>query len=145
MRGGEARIPWNFRPIAWLAFLWAVFRAYDYLMTQTRQQSWFEQTDVTTAQLALFKATPWWAHALWAVEVWVGLLGAWLLLRRRKSSVGLLVLAMLCWASGLYYLFAMSDGTAAVSEAWGMQIFMGAVTVFLPWYAWTMTKKGHLR
>jgi hypothetical protein len=100
---------------------------------------------MTEAQLAYFNAMPAWTHAAWAIGVWGGLLGALLLLLRRKWATPVFVVSFLGWLAGAVYAFALSDGIEAMGPMWPMQIVIGAACGFFIWYAWTMQKKGVLR
>ena len=142
---GGARTPWHLWVVGVLAALWNGFGCFDYTMTQTRQAEWFAQTGMTEAQTAYFNAMPAWTHAAWAIGVWGGLLGAILLLLRRKLATPVFVLSFLGWLAGAIYAFALSDGLEAMGAMWPMQIVIGAACVFFIWYAWTMGRKGVLR
>ena len=139
-----ARTPWHLWVVGVLAALWNGFGCFDYIMTQTRRDEWFVQMGMTEAQLTYFNAMPAWTHAAWAIGVWGGLLGALLLLLRRKWATPVFVVSFLGWLAGAVYAFALSDGIEAMGPMWPMQIVIGAACVFLIWYAWTMSKRGVL-
>lgn len=142
---GGARTPWHLWVVGIVAALWNGFGCFDYVMTQTRRDEWFAQMGMTPDQLAYFEAMPAWTHAAWAIGVWGGLLGAVLLLLRRKLAMPVFVVSFLGWAAGATYAFALSDGMEAMGSMWPMQIVIGGACVFFIWYAWTMSKKGVLR
>ena len=139
------RTPWYLWVVGIVAALWNGFGCYDYVMTQTNRDQWFEQMGMTPDQLAYFNAMPSWTHAAWAIGVWGGLLGAILLLLRRKVAVPVFVLSFLGWLAGAVYAFGMSNGMEVMGDMWWMQLIIGAACVFFVWYAWTMSKKGVLR
>ena len=140
-----ARTPWHLWVVGVLAAMWNGFGCFDYVMTQTRRDEWFVQMGMTEAQLTYFNAMPAWTHAAWAIGVWGGLLGALLLLLRRKWATPVFVVSFLGWLAGAVYAFALSDGIEAMGPMWPMQIVIGAACIFFIWYAWTMGKKGVLR
>ena len=140
-----ARTPSHLWVVGVLAALWNGFGCFDYVMTQTRRDEWFVQMGMTEAQLTYFNAMPAWTHAAWAIGVWGGLLGALLLLLRRKWATPVFVVSFLGWLAGAVYAFALSDGIEAMGPMWPMQIVIGAACIFFIWYAWTMGKKGVLR
>ena len=72
-------------------------------------------------------------------------LGAILLLLRRKWAMPVFVVSFLGWLAGAVYAFGMSDGMEAMGPMWPMQIVIGGACVFFIWYAWMMSKKGVLR
>lgn len=139
------RTPWHLWVVGVVAALWNGFGCFDYVMTQTRRDEWFAQMGMTEAQLTYFNAMPAWTHAAWAIGVWGGLLGAVLLLLRRKWATPVFFVSFLGWLAGAVYAFGLSDGLEAMGSMWPMQIVIGAACVFFIWYAWTMGKKGVLR
>jgi hypothetical protein len=142
---GAPRTPWHLWVVGVVAALWNGFGCTDYVMTQTRRDEWFAQMGMTDAQTAYFEAMPAWTHAAWAIGVWGGLLGAILLLLRKKLALPVFVLSFLGWAAGAVYAFALSDGLEVMGSMWPMQIVIGAACLFFIWYAWTMSSKGVLR
>lgn len=142
---GGVRTPWHLWVVGVVTALWNGFGCFDYVMTQTNRDQWFAQMDITGEQLAYFNAMPAWTHAAWAIGVWGGLLGAILLLLRRKLAMPVFVVSFLGWAAGAVYAFALSDGMEAMGSMWPMQIVIGGACVFFIWYAWMMSNKGVLR
>ncbi|KQY82042.1 MULTISPECIES: hypothetical protein [unclassified Brevundimonas] len=141
----RVRTPWHLWIVGILAALWNGFGCIDYVMTQTRQDEWFAQMGMTEAQIAYFNAMPAWTHGAWAIGVWGGLLGAILLLLRRKWATPVFVISFLGWLAGAVYAFALSGGMEAMGPMWPMQIVIGGACVFFIWYAWMLGKRGVLR
>lgn len=139
------RTPWHLWVVGVVAALWNAFGCVDYFMTQTRRDEWFAQMGMTETQLTYFNAMPAWTHAAWAIGVWGGLLGAVLLLLRRKWAMPVFVVSFLGWLAGAVYAFALSDGMEAMGPMWPMQIVIGGACVFFVWYARMMSQKGVLR
>lgn len=139
------RTPWHLWLVGVIALLWNGFGCFDYTMTQTQGDAWLTSMGMTQAQMDYFHAMPAWTHAAWAIGVWGGLIGAGLLLLRRKWALHAFVVSFLGWAAGAVYAFALSNGIEAMGPYWPMQIVIGAACVFFIWYAWTMSKKGVLR
>ena len=139
------RTPWHLWVVGVVALLWNGFGCTDFTMTQTRGDAWLTSMGMTEPQLAYFHAMPAWTHVAWGVGVWGGLLGAILLLLRRKWATPVFVASFLGWLAGAIYAFGLSDGLEAMGSAWPMQIVIGAACVFFVWYAWTLGKKGVLR
>ena len=137
--------PWHLWVVGLVAAVWNGFGCFDYTMTQTNRDQWFAQMGMTPEQLAYFEAMPSWTHAAWAVGVWGGLLGAILLLLRRRWALHAFILSFLGWLAGAIYAFAMSNGMEVMGDMWWMQLIIGAACVFFVWYARTMSKKGVLR
>lgn len=76
-----------------LALLWNAVGAYDYLMTETRNEAYMAK--FTPEQLDYFYAFPTWVIAAWALAVWGGVLGAVLLLMRNRFAVPVLVISLI--------------------------------------------------
>ncbi|WP_426041974.1 hypothetical protein [Brevundimonas sp. TWP2-3-4b1] len=143
--GQTIKTPWHLWVVGVVALLWNSFGCVDYTMTQTQGDAWLTSMGMTEAQMAYFHAMPAWTHGAWAIGVWGGLLGALLLLLRRKWATPVFVVSFLGWLAGAVYAFGMSDGMEAMGSMWPMQVVIGAACVFFIWYAWTMGKKGVLR
>ncbi|MEJ2542305.1 MAG: hypothetical protein P8188_20455, partial [Gemmatimonadota bacterium] len=76
------RTPWHLWLVGVLALLWNAMGAFDYLMTETRNEGYMGQ--FTPEQLEYFYAFPAWVVAFWAIAVWGGVLGAIFLLLRKR-------------------------------------------------------------
>ncbi|TAJ60688.1 hypothetical protein [Brevundimonas sp.] len=143
--GQTIRTPWHLWVVGVVALLWNGFGCVDYFMTQMQGEAWLTSMGMTAAQIAYFDAMPAWTHAAWAIGVWGGLLGALLLLLRRKWALPVFVASFLGWLAGAIYSFALSDGMEVMGNMWPMQIVIGAACLFFIWYARMMTRKGVLR
>src|SRR5690606_30405883 len=145
MTSMTTRTPWHLWLVGVVAALWNGFGCVDYTMTQTNRDEWFAQMGMTPDQLAYFEAMPAWTHGAWAIGVWGGLIGAILLLLRRKWALHAFVLSFLGWLAGAVYAFGMSDGMEAMGSMRPMQSVIGAACLFLIGYAWTLSNKRVLR
>ncbi len=143
--GQTIRTPWHLWVVGVVALLWNGYGCVDYTMTQMQGEAWLTSMGMTAAQIAYFDAMPAWTHAVWAIGVWGGLLGALLLLLRRKWATPVFVASFLGWLAGAIYSFALSDGMEVMGNMWPMQIVIGAACVFFIWYAWMLARKGVLR
>lgn len=139
------RTPWHLWVVGVGAALWNAMGCADYTMTQVQGDAWLTSMKMTPAQIEYFHAMPAWTHAAWAIGVWGGLLGAILLLLRKKLALPVFVVSFLGWLAGAVYAFGMSDGMEMMGDKWPMQVVIGAACVFFIWYAWTMSKRGVLR
>lgn len=141
----SARTPWHLWAVGGLGVPWNGFGCVDYTMTQLQGDVWLTSMGMTQAQLDYFHAMPAWTHGAWAIGVWGGLLGAVLLLLRRKWALHAFVVSFLGWAAGAVYAFALSDGIEAMGPMWPMQIVIGGACLFFIWYARMMSGRGVLR
>jgi len=144
-RGGRLRTPWHLWVVGVVALLWNGLGAVDYTMTQVQGDAWLARMEPTEVQMAWFHGMPAWTDAAWAIAVWGGLLGAILLLVRRRWATPFLAAAFLGWAAGAVYAFALSNGMEAMGGWWPMLVVKGVICAFLVWYARTMGKRGVLR
>ena len=139
------RAPWYHWPVSILAVLWHLGGAADYALTQLGVEAYLNM--FTPDQQAYFADLPLWVDACWAVGVWVGLLGAWLLLRRAGSSVLLLALSSAALIAATVWLVVLSSPTLGeVTGPEGVWVMLGAAvaSVLFYLYARAMRVKGVL-
>ncbi len=150
--GQTGKTPIHLWIVGVLALLWNGFGCYDYLMTRMRNLDYFRSMapDVDPeAMLAWVDAFPIYAQFGWGLGVWMGLIGAILLLMRNRWAVPALGLSLLGAVLGLgYQIFLappmpspMNESAMATVMPWGIIIVAGA----LYYYAHVQRKKGLLR
>jgi hypothetical protein len=126
-----------------LTVLWNAVGAFDYLMTQTRNEAYM--SNFTPEQLEYFYGFPAWVVAFWAIAVWGGVLGSGLLLLGKKVAVPVLLASFLAMVVTSIHNFVLSDGIE-VSGSGGMAfsavIFVVALGLWL--YARAMARSGRL-
>lgn len=91
-----------------LALLWNAFGALDYLMTQTRSETYMAQ--FSAEQLEYFYGFPAWVVATWALAVWGGVLGCVLLLFRTRWAVPVFGLSLVCMLITTVHNYGLSNG-----------------------------------
>jgi hypothetical protein len=126
-----------------LALLWNAMGAFDYLMTETRNEAYMSQ--FTPEQLEFFYGFPAWLVALWAIAVWGGLLGAVLLLMRRRLAVQLFLASFVSMAVTSVHNYGIAGGADIVGGAglaFSAVIFV--VALLLVVYARRMAARGVL-
>jgi hypothetical protein len=84
-----SKTPWHHFPIAALALLFYVLAAIEYALTKIGVAAWLGLFPEQLAELVA-GISPW-VSAIWAIGVWGGLAGAWLLWKRNRWSVLLLL------------------------------------------------------
>lgn len=97
-------------------------------------------------QRAAFEAEPLWVTAAYAVAVWVGLIGAAMLVVRRKIAQPLLlvsVVAVLAWLAGLLLVPGLRETISANDLAVGVIVAALVWTIF--WFARHSAQRGWLR
>jgi hypothetical protein len=126
-----------------LGFLWDSMGAFDYIMTQTQNESYMQQ--FTPEQLEFFYGFPVWVVSLWAIAVWGGLLGTVLLLLRKKLASPVLLMSFVAMVGTSIHNFGMSNGLevmGGVGAVFSLLIFLFALGLWL--YARAMTERGVL-
>ena len=87
---GAQPVPAWFWIAAGLALLFEAFGSYMYIAQVSA-----DRATLPLDQRAMWDATPMWMVAAYAIAVWVGLVGAGLLLLRRKLAVPVLLVSLL--------------------------------------------------
>lgn len=140
------RTPWHLWVVGVASLLWNAIGAYDYTMTNLRNQAYLDSMGYPAEGIAYLEAFPIWAHSGWALGVWGAIIGSVLLLLRNRYAVLAFALSLLGLAlTSLYE--AMADippELAAVQPAW-FPIVLWSIAVFLLVYAISMNRKGVLR
>ena len=143
-RASTVATPWHLWLVGVLALLWNSMGAFDYLMTQTRNESYMSQ--FTPEQLAYFYAFPAWVVSTWALSVWGGVLASVLLLLRNRWAVTVFGVSLVTMVITTIYNFGLTNG-AEVMGTFGLVfsavIFALAVALFL--YARHLARVGVLR
>ncbi len=136
-----ARAPWHFWVVGVAALLWNAMGALDYLMTQTRNEEYMSQ--FTPEQLSFFYGLPTWVIATWATAVWCGVLGALLLLARRRQAAWLFLVSLVAMVVTTFQNYVLSNGMEVMGDAFSLgftvAIFLLALVFFL--YARAMHKR----
>ena len=137
------RTPWHLWLVGILGLLWDSMGAFDYLMTQTQNESYMSQ--FTPEQLEFFYGFPTWVVAFWALAVWGGVLGTLLLLLRKRLSVPVLLGSFLAMIVTAVHNFFLSNGLEVMGGTglvFSVLIFVFALALWL--YARAMAQRGVL-
>jgi len=128
-----------------VALLWNAVGAMDYVMTQTRNEAYMGQ--FTPEQLAFFYGFPTWVVAAWAIAVWAGVLGAALLLLRKRLAVPVFLVSLVAMVITTFHNYVLSDGMEVMGKdamALGFTVVIFLVAIALILYARAMQKRGTL-
>lgn len=138
------RAPWHLWVIGVVALLWNAVGAMDYVMTMTKNEAYM--SSFTPEQLDFFYGFPSWVVAAWAVAVWGGVLGALLLLLRRRLAVWVFLASLVAMVLTTIHNYALSNGLEVVGDAFTLifsaVIFVVACALYL--YARAMQRRGVL-
>ena len=140
------KTPWHLLLIGLLTLLWNGFGAYDYTMTNLRDQAYLDTMGYPPAGIAYLDAFPIWAHTGWALGVWGAVLGSVLLLFRSRFALWAYVASIIGIAMTTAYEAGaeMPAELAEIQPDW-FPILLWSLTIFQLWYAWLMRKRGVLR
>ncbi len=120
------RTPWHLRLVGVIAMLWSAMGVVDFLMTQTRNETYMSQ--FTPEQLEFFFGFPPWLTACWAIAVWGGLLGGILLLTRKRFAYPAFLLSFLAMLVTTVHSYLFSNGLEVMGD--GPSLIFSAV-IFL--------------
>jgi hypothetical protein len=102
----RGRTPVHFWIVSALALLWNAFGAYDYLMTRTHNLEYIASSMPgvdPNAAIAWVESMPLYAQIGWGLGVWMGLLGAVLMLVRSRYTVWAFAASMVGIVLGIGY------------------------------------------
>jgi hypothetical protein len=138
------RTKWHFWAIGIVALLWNLIGAFDYLMTQTRNESYMSQ--FTQEQLNFFYAIPPWAVATWAIGVWGGVLGTILLLLRKRIAIWAYLASVIGIVVTTFENYVLSNGMDVAGDAFSltMTALILVIALALLWYARATDRQGIL-
>ena len=138
-----AKTPLHLWIVGIVALLWNLIGAFDYVMTETKNDAYMSK--FTPEQLDYFYGLPAWFVAFWALAVWGGVLGAVLLLLRKKLAMPVLVLSFLCMVISTIYSYLIAGGAdimGATGVVFSVVIFFVALALVI--YSRSMVKRGVL-
>lgn len=139
----STRTPWHLWAIGVLALLWNGMGAFDYVMTETRNEGYMSR--FTPEQLEFFYGFPSWVVALWAIAVWGGVVAALFLLLRKRFAVETFLVALVAMVITAVRNYVFADGmavTGGVALLFTVVIFVASLLLYL--YARAMRTRGLL-
>ncbi|MEJ2514551.1 MAG: hypothetical protein P8080_10445 [Gammaproteobacteria bacterium] len=138
------RAPWHLWVVGIFALLWSCGGAVDYYFTQTENEAYL--SNFTEAQLDFFLSIPAWVVAFWAIAVWGGVLGAILLLAKRKAAVWVFLASLVGLIITAFHNYVLADGLSVMGDAFSLgftaAIFLLSLGFFF--YARAMARRGVL-
>ena len=141
----NVRTPVHLWIVGALATIWHAFGAFDYLMTQTRNEAYL--ANFTDPQRVYFESFPVWMEAAWAFGVWGGFAGALLLLLRSRHAVAAFAVSLAGLAISTLYQYVLTTPRADMMTGTmiGMNVAIWAIAIGLLLYAMRMRRNGVLR
>lgn len=141
----RTKTPWHLWLMGVLSLLWNCGGAFDYVMTETRNATYLSA--FTPEQLAYIQDFPKWAVATWAISVWGGVFGSFLLLIRSRWAALVFGVSLASMVPTFFYNYVLADGYTVMGGA-GALAFTGAIVLIgvgLLLYAVKLGKTGVLR
>ena len=143
MTDTPARTPWHLWVVGIAALLWNCLGGFDYLMTQTQNESYM--SNFTPEQLEYFYGFPAWVVSAWAIAVWGGLLGSILLLLRKKLAVPVFLTVFVAVLVTTFHNFVLTNGLEIMGTfAAVFTVVVIAIAVGLWQYSKRMRARGLL-
>ena len=127
-----------------VALLWNALGVNAYLQEAYQTESFLAAYN--TEQLALMNSTPAWVTAIFAIAVFSGTLGAFLLLLKKKLAVPLLLISFVTALVQMCYSFFATNSAELFGTFQGivMPILIIIFSAFLVWYSKDAKAKGIL-
>jgi hypothetical protein len=128
-----------------VSLLWNAVGAFDYLMTQTRNESYMSQ--FTPEQLEFFYGFPTWVESAWAIAVWGAVVGSVLLLLRVRWAGLAFVISLVAMIATTIHNYGISNGMEIMGGVGPLifSIVIFVVGVLLVVYSRWMCNRGVLR
>ena len=133
--------PWHLWVVGVLALLWSAMGAMNYVMTQTKNEAYMGQ--FTAEQLEFFYGLPAWAVSCWAIAVWGGILGAILLLLRKRIAYPVFLVSFIAMVLTTIHSYCLSNGLEIMGDPLSL-LFSAAIfliSLALVFYAQRLRKK----
>lgn len=138
------KTPWHLWLFGVLSLAWNAMGCWQWRQEITRAPDYLAQ--LTVEQVRYIEAAPMWVAVTFGLAVWAGLLGALMLLFRRRLAFHAYVAGLIGFLANSAYTLLLSDGARVMGTS-GL-IFMAVVFVLClveVGYAWWARKRGWLR
>lgn len=136
-------VHWSFWLIAVLALIWNVMGAINFF-TQMNADA---LTSFPETHRAIIEGRPLWATSSFALSVFGGALGAFLLLFRKSVAYYLFIASLLGTIVTMLHAFGITNSITDFSavEMVMMMVMPLLVSAFLVWYSWYSKSKAWIR
>jgi len=139
-----ARAPVHLWVIGVVSLLWNAMGAFDYLMTQTRNEAYMSA--FTPEQLEYFYGFPAWVVAAWAFAVWGAVFGSVLLLLRRGLAAPVFLVSFVAMVITTIQNYVLSNGLEVLGDPFALvfSAVIFVVALLLVLYSRAMRRRGVL-
>ena len=139
------KTPWHLWLIGIVGLLWNAMGAFDYVMTQTKNESYM--SGFTPEQLSFFYGLPTWVVAAWAIAVWSSVIGSILLLMKKSVAVPVFLVSLIAMVITTIQNFGFSNGLDVMGDTFSLVftavIFVSAMGLYM--YSRAMKRQGVLK
>lgn len=137
--------PWWFWVVSGLLLLWNLSGVMNYLSSVTATTESLAAQDFTPEQIEFLLAMPAYYAAVFALAVWGGVLGALLLLLRKKLAVPVLMFSTLMVIIS-FVMDAIGGTFTMLGGAYiAIMIVVLIISLFAVWFARSMRARGIVR
>lgn len=137
----QAKAPWHLYAVGVVTLLWNGFGALQWYQQVTRAASYWGK--LTMAQVQYVQMQPMWVEVAFGVGVWTGVLGALMLLLRRKLAFNAFVASFVAILVSALYVQVLSNGREIMgSGTLVAAIAVAAVAIASIAYAGFARKRG---
>jgi len=128
-----------------LSLLWNAMGAYDYLMTQTKNEAYMAK--FTPEQLDFYYGFPMWVESAWAIAVWGAVVGSIFLLMAKRVTQWVLLVSLVAMVLTTVHNYGISNGLEIMGDPFSLTftavIFLASLALYL--YARVMVMRGVLK
>ncbi|WP_292043407.1 MULTISPECIES: hypothetical protein [unclassified Brevundimonas] len=107
---GHAKAPWHLWAVGAATLLWNGFGAFQWYRQVTRSDSYWG--NLTMEQVQFIIAQPMWVEVAFGVGVWTGVLGALMLLLRRRLALNAFVASLIAILVNILFMQVLSNARA---------------------------------
>lgn len=107
---GHAKAPWHLWAVGAATLLWNGFGAFQWYRQVTRSDSYWG--NLTMEQVQFIIAQPMWVEVAFGVGVWTGVLGALMLLLRRRLALNAFVASLIAILVNTLFMQVLSNARA---------------------------------
>lgn len=107
---GHAKAPWHLWAVGAATLLWNGFGAFQWYRQVTRSDSYWG--NLTMEQVQFIIAQPMWVEVAFGVGVWAGVLGALMLLLRRRLALNAFVASLIAILVNTLFMQVLSNARA---------------------------------
>ncbi|PQZ81718.1 MULTISPECIES: hypothetical protein [unclassified Brevundimonas] len=131
--------PWHLWLVGGLSLLWNATGVWQWYQQVTGAPAYWDA--LTAAEAAYLRAAPVWTDVAFGAAVWCGLLGAMLLLFRRRLAFNAFIAGLIAMLADSVYVHFLSNGREVMGAA-GMGFGLLVILIFIGQIAYSRWARG---